>query len=226
MKSSRVLMATGFLAGAISLSPAHADPGPWYVGAGAGATTYGGPSGDNTFVRAGEFTPSSFTATTHTDDSATNLRLDAGYRFSRYFALEGSYVDFGSTDTSFTTTSPSHLYTGSSKVSGQGLGAVGRWPLRDDFALFARAGLFRFKSDMNIAAVTVTGPAGGLQTVVSTAYPTRSASGTTGFLGAGADYALGGGFTLRAAWDYYRAKGDHLEMVGAHTLSVGVLYNF
>lgn len=224
MEVSRVLTAAGVLAATVFLPPAFADTGPWYVGAGVGATRYGVPSGDDTFVHAGEFSPSAFTATTHTDNSATAFRLDAGYRFNRYLALEASYADFGSADSSFTSTSPDNTYAGHTKISGEGLGAVGFLPLTTDLELFGRAGLFHFKSRVNDGVVDVVGLPGS-QTVLSATFPEHSTIGTTGFLGAGADYALSDGFSLRAAWDYFRAK-DYGEMVGVHLVSIELLYGF
>jgi opacity protein-like surface antigen len=227
-------VAAGALAGSLFLPPALADTGPWYVGASAGTAHYGVPSGDFTVVRAGQANPAGFSATSHADDSATAFRLEGGYRFNRYLALEASYADFGSANSTMTTTAPIKQYPGSIKISGEGLGAVGFLPLTDDLELFGRAGLFHFKYEMDGAVVNLNGA-----TVLATTSVSANTTGTTGYLGAGVDYALYGGFSLRAAWDYFRAADNSLdisnppygmirtrEKVGVHLVSIGLLYNF
>ncbi|HSN17864.1 MAG TPA: outer membrane beta-barrel protein [Gammaproteobacteria bacterium] len=224
MQISRVLIAICAVAGATSLSPALADSSDWYVGAGVGETTYG--------ISGGDYALPSLTmvhGSQHTEDSATAFRFDLGYRFSRYLAVEGLYSNFGSASSSFTTTTPANHFTGSTKISGEGVGVVGFLPLTGDFEFLGRAGLFRYKSDVNLAiATTSTFPP-----VFTFSYPVSSTSGTTQYIGVGADYALGRGLTLRAAWDYFRAKDNHVftpydtqEMFGVHLLSLELLYSW
>lgn len=233
MPSSRVLTVAGLLMGFLSLSPAIADTRPWYIGVGAGASTYGGPRGDETVVQVGELNPPSFTATRHVDRSATAFRLDAGYRCNRYFALEGAYADFGPASASLITTSPNRHYTDSNQVNGEGLNAVGLWPMTEKFELFGRVGLFHYHSDMNVGYVNVDYSTTPTPSVVSAGLRKSSTSGTTADIGAGIDYSIDERLAVRLALDCFRSKAKSptsasptQPMPAVHLVSVELLYNF
>lgn len=232
MQSSRLLISAVTLTLTTLATTAMADSGYWYAGAGIGATRYGVPTGSRVIDKPGTINPSAFTATEDIKDSATGFRLDVGYRLNTYFGLEGTYADFGSANSTFTTTSPSNSYSGSTKVRGEGLDAVGFWPLGDRFDLFAKAGLFHYKSDSNVAQIDVTGPFTS-PTLLGTSYPVNSSTGTTQQFGAGVDYRFGGSFSLRLAQSYFRGKqslyngGLPLQALPCvHLTSLELLYTF
>lgn len=72
---------------------------------------------------------------THSHDNA--FKIDAGYRFNPYFALEADYIDFGNPGSSFTGTGSDGNYK--LQVSGFAPFAVGTIPL-GPFEIFGKAG--------------------------------------------------------------------------------------
>jgi OOP family OmpA-OmpF porin len=137
--------------GAGSLVPAAAHAG-WYVGAGAGQSSL-----DEEIASEGQLAAAvdgldpdtiSFAA----DDSDTGWKVFGGYRFNHYFALEGQYADLGSVEVSSVTGTydggeGSFQGAGDVDVSGFGVNAVASLPLGDRFALFAKAGIFRWETE-------------------------------------------------------------------------------
>lgn len=95
--------------------------GPFYVGASAGKTNLQVDDLGGSF-----------------DSSATTYKVFAGFRFLKFFGIEGGYVDFGSTDDSDAGVDLSVDATAWDAF------AVGILPLGKHFELFAKAGLFRW----------------------------------------------------------------------------------
>lgn len=83
-----------------------------YVGASIGITDYG---------------------ESHYDDEATSYSLLIGYKFTRYFATELSYSDFGEADAKGSG-------SGDLEADGFALQAVANLPLGETFSLYAKAG--------------------------------------------------------------------------------------
>ena len=129
------------------MDPALAD-GHWYGGVGVGSTHYGGPDGARVATPHGTLSPSGFSVTLDASDSATAWMADLGYRINTYFALEGGYVEFGTANSTYVTTSPNASYAEETKVRGETLDVLGILPLGDNFTLFARGGLLHYKSDV------------------------------------------------------------------------------
>ena len=200
------------LAAALLMDPAIAD-GHWYGGVGVGSTRYGGPDGTRVTIPAGTFTPSSFSGTLDASDSATTWSLDFGYRFNTYFALEGSYTDFGSANSTFTTTSPNASYADATKVRGETLDALGLLPVDGGFTLFAKAGLLHYKSDVDEQLVNVD-PSITPPVIVRVVNNPSSTTGTTEDLGIGASYALTERFSVRVGVTYFRGKDDSKTSTG------------
>lgn len=194
------------------MEPAFAD-GHWYGGVGVGSTRYGGPDGTRVTTPPGTFTPSSFSGTLASSDSATAWSLDFGYRFNAYFALEGGYTDFGTANSTFTTTSPNASYAVDTKVRGETLDALGILPVGGGFTLFAKAGLLHYKSDVSDPVVFVD-PSVTPPVFLRVVNDPSSTTGTTPDFGIGASYALTERFSVRAGVTYFKGKDDSKTATG------------
>jgi opacity protein-like surface antigen len=76
---------------------------------------------------------------TEIDDTSSSWALRVGYRFSRYFALEGAYVDLGSFSSKFESTSV--VIDQKASYDGFLLNSRVYWPVARHFELSASAGL-------------------------------------------------------------------------------------
>lgn len=225
MKISRMFAMCCALALALRAVPAVADSGPWYLGAGVGETSYGVPDSSSVTVPATVEHPSFQLNSTNKQD-ATAYRLDGGYRFGDYVALEGLYADFGSVTSDISVTSPAFSGAGHLQTKVWGADAVVRLPLRGGFDLFARAGWVRYHTDDAALQVrTVLAPVGP-PTITSFTVFERSSSGTTAVLGAGADYDLTADWSVRAAFEYFQGNTGSSYVPGIHVLSLEALYRF
>ena len=74
------------------------------------------------------------------DDRDTGYKLFGGYRFHRNFALEGGYFNLGKFGFTANTV-PAGTLTGSIKLQGLNLDAVGILPINERFSAFGRIGV-------------------------------------------------------------------------------------
>ncbi|MDR0480377.1 MAG: outer membrane beta-barrel protein, partial [Gallionellaceae bacterium] len=72
------------------------------------------------------------------DDSDTAYKLQLGYQFNKYFALEGGYFDLGKAGVNGQFTGGRYDFT--FKASGVNVSALGILPLSDDFSIFGKLG--------------------------------------------------------------------------------------
>jgi opacity protein-like surface antigen len=82
---------------------------------------------------------------TEIDDTSTSWALRVGYRFSRYFALEGAYLDLGSFSSRFESTS--EVIEQEASYDGFLLNSRVYWPVARHFELTASAGLHYHERD-------------------------------------------------------------------------------
>lgn len=128
------------------------------------------------------------------DGSASEFVL--GYRLTKHFAAELSYLDGdGRTDLIPQGSTSSMLFW---KSRGPGIAAVGILPV-GAFSLVGKVGAYRLKTSLR---ELVTGPGGTLSDTTTTASDWQS---TFGF---GAQYALTDGVSLRAMLERIDSKGD------------------
>ena len=195
--------------------------------AGAGPA-WGGDRGFYVGLDAGQSTldrDSSFDFAIRADRTASTFTVRAGYRFNRYFALEGGYTDLGDFSATIQPPCTGGCPTVDSKVSIDGVmvNAVGTWPLAEHFALRASAGaIFRwFKA-----------------TSTSAQYGSFSATdGDTIFkFGAGFVVPLNEHFEIGADYTVYRDIGVGIDYFTNNTYTfntaetrawaVGITYRF
>jgi len=197
----------------VAAVPAHAQ---FYVGGSVGRSDI---SIDRN-KRADEFLDLGFnSATTSSSDNDTAYRAFAGYQFMPYLGIEAAYVDLGSFRFR-TTVDPAGSFTGKPKISGGELSLVGRLPIGDRFAVYARAGVF--------SAKTKTSYSGDGSVELVDGADRQHKSSTKPAYALGASYAFTQNIGVRAEWARYTDLGD--ELTGGRTdadlASVGITYTF
>lgn len=117
----------GILLFVVTMSVGATLAGPLYFGASVGDTSV------KVDDSAGDF-----------DGSATSYKVYGGYRFMKFFGVEGSYIDFGSPDDSVGGTDVKIDATGWDAF------AVGVLPIGDHFEVFGKLGLLFWDTDIHI----------------------------------------------------------------------------
>ncbi len=148
--------------------------------------------------------------------SSNQWRLQGGYRFNQYLAVEAGYIDFGKAK--YSASYAGGTATGSLKAGGADLAALVSMLLNDEFSIFGKAGAVfaNVKSSMSAGA------------------PASLASGNTSknvvrpLLGIGADYKLSENVDLRADFDHVSGLGDSSKTgkMDANMISLGAAYKF
>ena len=190
------------------LPAARADASPWYLGASVGSSSYGGK------LLGG----SSATANGHD--------LIGGYRLSRHWALEASYFDMGSADSS------NRLFIGadfktqvqnSVELDGYALSMVGTLPFGDTWSGFVTVGAAESRTKVATTAIT-TSPIGGTNSISMSV----SASKQVFDYGAGVQADTGGAWVFRLGWRTFSGVGK-TDTTGSDDVSflfVSALWSF
>lgn len=125
----------------------------WYLGASVGQSRIDATSAeiDQAFL-----IDDGFVATgTTLDETDTGWKAYLGYRFNRFFALEGGYADLGEAtfDTTIVTAPPPYdtltpfPIRATATANGVMFSGVLRLPLTERFSLLAKAGVFRWQAE-------------------------------------------------------------------------------
>jgi OOP family OmpA-OmpF porin len=148
--------------------------------------------------------------------SGTQWRLQVGYRFNHYLAVEAGYIDFGKA--SYTASYAGGSAQGSLKAGGVDIAALAFLPLSDDFSVFGKVGGVEAKVESSLSAV---GPA-------ALASGSDSVNEFRPLLGVGASYKLSQHLDLRADYDYVNNLGnsDKTGTMAVNMISLGAVYNF
>lgn len=191
---------------------AAADYAAWYGGFGLGTSRARIDDGRITSQLLG----GGFTTTAITDDNRdTAWKLIAGYKFNRYFSLEGGYFKLG--EFGFTaTTSPPGSLIGKINLQGVNFDAIGMVPIVEDVSVFGRLGLQYAQAKDNF---TGTG-----SVVVANSTPNKSAANYK--LGVGVQYDLTDSAGLRGEWERYRINDGVGNKGDIDVLSVGLVFLF
>jgi len=152
------------------------------------------------------------------EDTDVGYKLLGGYKFNKHFAVEGGYFNLG--EFGFTASyAPASSFTGSMKLQGVNLDALGILPLTEKFSAFGRLGVIYAE-----AKDTFTGTGAGAGVAASDPNPKKS--DTNYKYGVGLQYDFTRALSMRGEWERYRVndavgnKGD-IDMV-----SVGLVYMF
>ena len=153
------------------------------------------------------------------DDKDTSYKLQLGYSFTPYLAVEGGYIDLGKFQYSAAFTGP---VAGSAvaevKAAGFNAGAVASYPMNDQFEIFGKLGIINAKVEGSAAA-------SGSGVTIS---ENVSATKTKSYLGVGAAYNFNEQLGLHLAWERFNNLGDK-DKTGesdVDLVSLGLKLNF
>lgn len=140
------------------------------------------------------------------DEEDTSWKIVGGYRFSRNFAAEVGYIDFGKTRLS---AGGEFLELKANAIEVVGVGSM---PVADRFSVYGKLGVFRgeVKANFNLPSL---GLGSGTEKDTSTEL-------TFGF---GASYDATRNISVRGEWQRYQDVGDATDI---DVLSLGVLFRF
>ena len=209
----KIVIATFAALGLGAAAPSYAQ---WYVGASVGRS-------DITFDNAAladQFYDLGFTsATTTSSTRGTGYRAFGGYQLHQYIAAEVAYIDAGRFQ-SHTEVVPAGVLTGSTKIDGVEVSAVGTLPLGDRFSIFGRIGAF--------SADTRTSYMGRGSVITVTGGDIQERRQTKLSYGAGASYNINKNVSVRGDWSRYTKLGN--DFTGGKTdvnlYAIGVVYKF
>ena len=154
-----------------------------------------------------------------TDSRDPGFKVFAGYRFNRYFAVEGGYAWLGEFQATTQVTAPTTgALNANIRVIGLYIDAVGMLPVGDRFAAFAKVGVLGSETrTFRSTSGTVTS---GLNTNASTDQANLS-------YGLGVQYDLEKNVTLRFVWERYIKVGDvNTGEFNIDLYSGGLLFRF
>jgi OOP family OmpA-OmpF porin len=153
MRSLAALLACSLAVATTFPGNASAADSYWYLGSAVGQSRI---TATTTEIEEGFLIDDTFVATNTTlDKTDTGWKGYLGYRFNRFLALEGGYVDLGeasfnttivSAPPPFDTSTPFPLHA-TATANGAVLSAVLHLPLGDSVSLFAKAGAFYWHAE-------------------------------------------------------------------------------
>ena len=182
------------------LATAQSSDAGWYVGASAGQASADYSASD----LAGDLANRGWSILDPSvDDSDTFWKAYVGYQFNAFFAVEGGYAELGEVRSSYRAVLPPseigallqdtfevHPYLG----EGWTVSAVlGHAFAEDALAVFARAGLFFWKADIDVEVVSG-----------ATGYVSGDESGTDAVWGIGGEWRMTPMWVLRVEWERYK----------------------
>ena len=196
----------------LAIAPASAQNSGWYVGVNGGLAA---AKIDDQRIRTDLLNGGLATTAIKNDDRDVGFKLYGGYRFGRYFAVEGGYFNLGRFG--FTAdTLPAGSLIGSARFQGVNFDAVPMLPITDSFFVFGRIGANHAWASDRFSG---TG-------AVNVADPSASRSATNYKYGFGLEYDFTEHLGTRLEVERYRvddAVGNRGEI---DMVSLGVLYRF
>ncbi len=212
-KITRTVVAAMAVVGLGAATPSYAQ---WYVGGSVGKSDikFDNAAQSDQFLDLGFTNPSTVSNT-----KDTGYRVFGGYQLHKYIAIEGAYVDLGRF--SFRTdVTPKGSLTGSTRIDGFELSALGTLPIGDRFGLFARVGAF--------AAQTKTSYTGGGSIETLIGGDNQKKRSTELVYGAGAMYNINQNLSVRGEWSRYEKLGNIYTggRTDANLYSLGLVYRF
>jgi len=160
------------------------------------------------------------------DKSNVAYKLIAAYRFAPMFSLEGSYIQFS--DAKFSGIEPGTVpsiwktgpVSGTASVKGVTVQAVGTWPFKDRYGLFAKGGLFMWNTTM-VSNPTLSGGTLALNDILI-----QNDNGFSWLYGAGAEIRFHGRWHARLEWEHSTVRFASTKERGVDFSSLGVTFDF
>ena len=200
----------------IGLSAAAPSYAQWYVGGSIGKSDikFNNAAQSDQFLDLGFTNPSTVSET-----KDTGYRLFGGYQLHKYIAVEAAYVDLGRFGFR-TDVTPKGSLSGSMRIDGFEVSALGTLPLGESFGLFGRVGAFAAQTK-----TTYTG-GGSIETLIGG--DRQKKRSTELVYGAGAMYNINKNLSVRGEWSRYEKLGDIYTggRTDANLYSLGILYRF
>jgi len=152
------------------------------------------------------------------EDTDVGYKLLGGYKFNKHFAVEGGYFNLG--ELGFTASyAPASSFTGSMKLQGVNLDALGILPLTEKFSAFGRLGVIYAE-----AKNTFTGTGAGASVAASDPNPKKSEINYK--YGVGLQYDFTRALSMRGEWERYRVNDAVGNTGDIDMVSVGLVYMF
>lgn len=212
-KITRTAVAAIVVVGLNAAAPSYAQ---WYVGASIGKSDikFDNAAQSDQFLDLGFTNPST---TSNTKD--TGYRAFGGYQLHKYIAIEAAYVDLGRFGFR-TDVTPKGSLSGSTRIDGFEVSALGTLPIGDRFGVFARVGALAGET-----RTSYTG-SGSIETLIGGDNQKRRS--TELVYGAGAMYNINKNFSVRGEWSRYEKLGSILTggRTDANLYSLGLVYRF
>ena len=205
---------------------AHAsEPSGWYVGGAVGSSKYDASKSnlDSSVKTVVAIAVPGFSATnfsSNLSNNKTGYKLQLGYQFNPYLAVEGGYVDLDNVNYSsnFSVGLGSGTFKTSLRSSGWNTNIVGALPVSEKLSLLGKVGFIDAKVETTFGG---TATVGGVTTPIS--FSTSSTKWKPVY-GLGASYSITNNIAVRGEWDRYSKLGD--AEIDVDLLSVGVVYKF
>lgn len=160
---------------------------------------------------------SGFTTTSiSNNDTDSAIKIFAGYKFNKYFALEGGYFNLGQFGYTATTV-PAGTLSGTIKLQGLNFDVVGILPITEKFSAFGRLGLNYAEAKDNFSSSG---------SVARPTDPSPSKRGTNYKTGLGLQYDINNTVGLRGEWERYRINDavDNNGDINMYSLGVVVMF--
>jgi len=221
---------------AIAANSAIAGSGNWYIGAGAGMSSYKDwLSQEDITAYKNEFRAGlglvnfSGSESADSEDKATGFKLFGGYAFNEYIAVELSYIDMGEVDAN-SSSSGTFFDSADNPVDGDlfasakasvdafTLDANLSYPIASFAALFVKAGVYAADADLKSSA--------GSSFSTESINESRTDSSSGLHFGIGANFRVTDAIGLRAEWE----RLDNVEADGGESdvdlISAALIYTF
>lgn len=221
---------------AIAANSAIAGSGNWYIGAGAGMSSYKDwLSQEDVTAFKNEFGASlgivnfSGSESAESEDNATGFKLFGGYSFHKNIAVELSYIDMGEVDAK-SSSSGTFFDSADNPVDGNlfasakasvdafTLDANLSYPIASFAALFVKAGVYTADADLDYSA--------GSSFSTESINESRTDSSSGLHVGIGANFKVTDAIGLRAEWE----RLDNVEANGGESdvdlISAALIYSF
>lgn len=214
-KIVKVLGAIGLAGFAVMNSPTAlaTEESGWLFGANIGQST---ANIDDDKIRANLLGTGLTSATFNNDEKNIAFKLFGGYKFNRYFALEGGYFDLGQFGYTATTV-PAGSLIGTIKIKGVNFDVVGMLPLSDKFSAFGRLGVQYAESKDTFANT-------GAVAAPLNASPNKNIGNLKA--GIGLQYDFDKSLALRLEGERYRINDAVGSDGDISMLSLGLVYRF
>jgi OOP family OmpA-OmpF porin len=198
---------------ALMASPfAWADDAGWYAGANLGQSS---ATIDDAGIARGLLNSGLTAGPINNVNHDLGFKIFGGYQFNKNFALEGGYFDLGQFGFSTSTIPPGSL-SGTIKLRGINLDAVGTLPVTDRLSVMGRIGVAQTQASDSFVGTGVVN--------VRNANP--SSRETNLKIGLGLQYALTQAWSVRAEIERYRIDDAVGNKGDVDLVSVGLVYRF